>query len=72
MAKTICEALKTGQVKRRGRPTIEWFKDGIPQYYCYGWANLMTDEPLEVCKNCPDFVDRANEDLIKWLKGMEE
>ena len=66
MGRVICQAKKTGQVKYRGKPTIEWYKDGKPQYYCYGYRDAMTEEPLEVCKNCADFVDRAEEDLQRF------
>ena len=66
MAKTVCEAKKRGIVKRRGRPTVEWHKDGVPQRYCYGCIDMMTDEPLEVCRNCADHVDRAEEDREKY------
>lgn len=41
----------------RGRPTTEFYKNGKPQIYCRGFYDLMIDEPIEVCKNCPDFVD---------------
>lgn len=68
MAKTICEAKKMGIVPRRGHPSIEWHKDGVPQYYCYGYIDKMTDELFEVCRNCADHVDRAGEDLEKWKK----
>lgn len=68
MGRVICQAKKTGRVKHRGKPTIEWYKDGKPQYYCYGYRNVMTEEFLEVCKNCADFVDRAEEDL----KGLRQ
>lgn len=40
----------------RGRPTTEFYKNDKPQIYCLGWTDRMTDEPLEVCKNCKDFV----------------
>lgn len=65
MAKTVCKAAKQGIVKQRGKPSIEWHKDGIPQYYCYGYIDMMTDELLEVCRNCIDHVDRAQEDMDK-------
>lgn len=66
MAKTACEAKKQGIVKRRGKPSVEWHKDGVPQYYCYGYIDKMTDELLKVCRNCIDHVDHAQKDMDKW------
>lgn len=63
MGRVICQAKKTGRVKHRGKPTIEWYKDGKPQYYCYGYMDRMTEEPLEVCQNCADFVNNIEEDF---------
>jgi hypothetical protein len=40
----------------RGKPTTEFYKDGKPQKYCYGWMDGMTDEPFEICKDCKDWV----------------
>ncbi len=66
MAKTTCKAVKKEIVKRRGNPSIEWHKDGKPQYYCYGYLDDSTDELLEVCRKCVDHTDHAQEDLEKW------
>ena len=66
MGKTVCKAVKTHEVPRRGKPSVEWHKNGAPQYYCYGWKNNMTDELLEVCQNCKDNVIYAQDDLDKW------
>lgn len=66
MAKTVCEAVKQRIVPSRGKSSIEWHKDGVPQYYCYGYVDMMTDELIEVCRNCIDHVDRAAEDHEKW------
>lgn len=68
MAKTICEAKKRGIVPSRGKPSVEWYKDGVPQYYCYGYIDLMTDELLDACKNCVGHVKHAQEDLEQWNK----
>lgn len=40
----------------RGNPTTEFHINGKPQVYCLGWIDSMTDEPLETCKNCKDWV----------------
>lgn len=61
--KTKCELVKRYAVKR-GRPSIEFYDDdGDPQYYCMGWVDMASEEIFETCRNCPDFVDRANEDI---------
>lgn len=71
-----CKAVKTHEVPRRGNPSIEWYKDGKPQYYCYGWENRMTDELLDVCQNCKNNVIYAQDDFNKWnaeqMKGVGE
>ncbi len=72
MATVICEAKKKGIVKRRGKPTIEFYKDEKPQYYCYGYVDCSTDEPIETCKQCKDFVDNAQADLEKYMVGEQE
>ena len=64
MAKTVCKAMKTGQVKLRGKASLEWRDDdGIPHYYCQGYIDLRTDELLPVCRECRDNVIYAQEDL---------
>lgn len=72
MATVICKAKKNGEVKRRGKPTIEFYKDEKPQYYCYGYIDATTDELIEDCKRCRDFVDRAQEDLEKYMESEQE
>lgn len=47
---------KCPRLKGRGRPTTEFYIDGKPQIYCYGWIDKMTDEPLQICKECLDWV----------------
>ena len=69
MAKAICRAKKTGEVTERGKASAEWHKDGKPQQYCLGYINLMTDELLEVCRNCKDNVIYAQEDLDNYKGG---
>ena len=72
MATVICKAKKKGIVKRRGKPTIEFYRDEKPQYYCYGYIDSETDEPLEDCKRCKDFVDFAQEDLGRYMEREQE
>ncbi len=58
-----CKAVASGKVKRKGRASLEFYKDGKPQYYCYGYIDSMYDEPLPECKECKKFVDHAIEDF---------
>ena len=57
-----------GKVSRRGEPSVEWYKDGKQQYYCYGYIDKMTDELLPECKVCRSHVSKAQDDLEAWLK----
>jgi len=69
MAKTICKAKKTGQVKERGKASIEWHdEDGTPHYYCYGYIDMSTEELLPVCNECRDNVQFAQEDLEQGVQ----
>ena len=70
MATVICKAKQKGIVKRRGKPTIEFYKDEKPQYYCYGYTDVETGEPIEACKQCKDFVDFAQKDLEIYIEGV--
>lgn len=65
MAKTICKAIKHRKVKKR-IPSIEWYKNGKPQYYCYGYIDGYTDDLLPECKECPDHVDKAWSDYLDY------
>lgn len=66
MAKTTCALAKQGIVKQRGKPSIEWYKDEVPQYYCCGYIDSSTDEPFETCRNCVDWTNNAADDHWKW------
>ena len=55
----------------RGRPSTEWYKDGKPMIYCYGWIDRMNDELIPECRNCPDNVYNAQDDLDAWLADKE-
>lgn len=65
-----CKAKGSGKVSRRGNPSIEWYKDDNPQYYCYGYIDKITDDPLPECIACPDHVDKAQVDLDAFVKCM--
>lgn len=61
-----CKAKERGKVSRRGELSIEWYKDGKPQYYCFGYIEKMTDELLQECKECRSHVSKAQDDLDKF------
>ena len=48
---------------KRGRPSHEWNDGKKDRIYCLGWVDPMTDAPLPECVACPDFVDKAQDDL---------
>lgn len=62
----VCKAKERGEVSRRGEPSIEWYKDGEPQYYCCGYIDKMTDELLTECKECRSHVHKAQGDLDEY------
>lgn len=55
----------------RGRPTTEFYDaEQKPQIYCEGWIDRATDEPLEICKKCKDWVhgEQCEEDFEQMLQ----
>ena len=68
MSRVICQAVKNKRVDRKGKNSIEWNKDGVPQKYCYGYVDARNDELIEECATCPIHVDKAQEDLESWQK----
>lgn len=57
MFKQNCKAIKLEEsISIRGKPTIEWYDNGKPQYYCMGYKDSSIEQPLKTCKNCIDFV----------------
>jgi hypothetical protein len=72
MSRTICRAKKIGKVAERGKASVEWYKDKKPQYYCYGYKDLRTDELLEVCRDCKDNVVYAQEDLDNYKGAVKD
>lgn len=66
-----CKAKSSGKVAIRGRPSVEWYKDGKPQYYCYGYIELETDDVLPECKECRSHVDKAQGDLDDWNRRTD-
>lgn len=47
-----CALKAKGIVREKGKPSIEFYKNGKPQYYCMGYINLMTDEEYQECREC--------------------
>lgn len=64
--------LKPCPFKKKGKPSIEWYKDGKPQYYCMGYIDKMTDDFYADCYVCKKFVGRAQEDLEVWNRRAYE
>lgn len=62
-----CPAKAKDEVPSRGSPSIEFYKDGKPQYFCIGWNDPKTDELIETCANCRQNVIYAE----KVMKGRD-
>ena len=62
----------------RGYPTTEFYKivDGKkkPQIYCYGWKDARTDDALQCCLDCDDFVygEQCEKDYEKYKAESEK
>lgn len=51
-----CMLVAHGVVRQKGKPSIEFYKNGKPQYYCMGYIDLMYDEEFPECRECPRWV----------------
>lgn len=51
-----CELVAKGIANKKGKPSIEFYKNGKPQYYCYGYMDKRTEEGLSECQKCPKWV----------------
>ena len=65
MASVKCALKEKGL--RRGRPSHEWNDGEKDHIYCLGYIDPRTDCPLPECEACPDHVDKAQEDLDRFL-----
>ena len=52
----ICPLVASGKVNKRGNPSTEFYRDGVPQIYCLGYFDSRNEEPLAECEVCLDFV----------------
>ena len=57
---------------KRGRPSHEWNDGKKDRIYCLGRVDPMTDAPLPECLACPDFVDKAQDDLETFYGRTDE
>lgn len=55
----------------RGYPSHEWNAGKKDHIYCLGRVDPMTDYSLTECLVCPDFVDKAQDDLYEFYKRTE-
>lgn len=59
-----CPAVAKGEVKSRGKASIEYYDDnGKPVYYCRGYISLEAEGLLPTCDECRQHVKYAQEDL---------
>lgn len=59
-----CQAVKNGEVKRKGKPSIEYHDDNRkPVYYCYGYIDCGTEDLIPTCANCRKNTRYAQIDL---------
>ena len=56
---------------KRGRTSHEWNDGEKDRIYCLGRVDLMTDDPLPECLACPDFVDKAQDDLEAFYRRAD-
>ena len=67
---TGCMAVKNGNVKRKGKPSIEWYNEsGKPQYYCLGYIDIMYDELLQECRMCKQNVIYAENEVQNEMEN---
>ena len=75
MARVNCMAIsKENGVVERGQASIEWYdENNKPQYYCRGYLDASTEEPLKTCQKCRDFLGSSfiEEDFKKFQKRLK-
>lgn len=65
-----CALVRKGVVRNKGASSIEFYKNGEPQRYCYGYIDKMTDELFPECEECNVNVNKAQGELEKELDRM--
>lgn len=57
----------------RSRAETAFWINGKPQIYCAGWIDRMTDEPLEICQKCADWVngEQCEKDFLENIGEAE-
>ncbi len=66
MAKIRCP------LNRRGRASREWYDGKKWRYYCLGWVDRKTDDPIPECLACTDYVSHAQEDLDDYFGRADD
>ena len=64
--------VKKCPLEKRGKPTTEFYVNGKPQVYCEGWLDSLTDEPLEECKQCLDYVNGKQCDIDFYSQEVDD
>lgn len=59
-------------LRKRGKPSYEWYDGEKDHSYCMGWIDRMTDDPLPECLACPDHVSHAQDDMDSFYEQQEE
>lgn len=59
---SMCELVRTGEKKRKGYPADK-LSDG--KYSCFGYIDLMYDEPREECERCKWFYKKWQDVLCE-------
>lgn len=69
-----CPLVANGKSKRRGRASTEFYRNGVPQIYCYGFMNSLTGEPLKECQECLDWAygDQVSRDISQSVEQESE
>ncbi len=69
-----CALVAKGIVQQKGKPSIEFYKDNKPQYYCMGYKDLRTEMPYEECTECKRWYlgEQCEKDFEEELERRKE